>query len=129
MTLTKKRQMQRRRITTHRHRWLTRYQLRVLPLVDGQRTGSLPESWIAPQSLHELRELVRYRHELPRLQWLEIGVAPSSISGGVPTPGPTTPTMRSGHATVALRAMRHPMALVTPGFVALPRPTSHSLPT
>ena len=32
------------------------------------RVGSLPESWIAPGSVRELRELVRYRHKLSRLR-------------------------------------------------------------
>lgn len=32
------------------------------------RMGSLPESWIAPRSLRELRELVRYRHKLSQLR-------------------------------------------------------------
>ena len=31
------------------------------------RLGTLPESWIAPRSLRELRELVRYRHKLSQL--------------------------------------------------------------
>jgi transposase len=33
-------------------------------LAELLRMGSLPESWIAPRSLRELRELVRYRHKL-----------------------------------------------------------------
>ena len=32
------------------------------------RLGSLPESWIAPDSTRQLRELVRYRHKLCRLR-------------------------------------------------------------
>ncbi len=32
------------------------------------RLGTLPESWIAPRSIRELRELVRYRHKLSRLR-------------------------------------------------------------
>ena len=32
------------------------------------RLGSLPESWIAPDSVRQLRELVRYRHKLCRLR-------------------------------------------------------------
>ncbi len=34
-------------------------------LADLLRMGSLPESWIAPRSLRQLRELVRYRHSCP----------------------------------------------------------------
>jgi len=30
--------------------------------------GALPESWIAPHSIRELRELVRYRHKLSQLR-------------------------------------------------------------
>lgn len=37
-------------------------------LADLLRMGSLPESWIAPKSLRELRELVRYRHKLSQLR-------------------------------------------------------------
>jgi transposase len=37
-------------------------------LVDLLRMGSLPESWIAPRSLRELRELIRYRHKLSQLR-------------------------------------------------------------
>jgi transposase len=37
-------------------------------LADLLRMGSLPESWIAPRSLRELRELVRYRHKLSKLR-------------------------------------------------------------
>jgi len=37
-------------------------------LADLLRMGSLPESWIAPQSTRELRELVRYRHKLSQLR-------------------------------------------------------------
>ena len=37
-------------------------------LADLLRLGSLPESWIAPRSLRELRELVRYRHKLSQLR-------------------------------------------------------------
>jgi transposase len=37
-------------------------------LADLRRMGSLPESWIAPRSLRELRELVRYRHKLSQLR-------------------------------------------------------------
>lgn len=37
-------------------------------LADLLRMGSLPESWIAPRSLRELRELVRYRHKLSQLR-------------------------------------------------------------
>ena len=33
-------------------------------LADLLRLGSLPEGWIAPPVLRELRELVRYRHKL-----------------------------------------------------------------
>lgn len=32
------------------------------------RMGSLPESWISPHSIRELRELVRYRHKLSQLR-------------------------------------------------------------
>jgi transposase len=37
-------------------------------LADLLRTGRLPEAWIAPCEVRELRELVRYRHKLSRLQ-------------------------------------------------------------
>ncbi len=37
-------------------------------LADLLRMGSLPESWIAPRSLRELRELVRYRRKLSQLR-------------------------------------------------------------
>ena len=37
-------------------------------LADLLRMGSLPESWIAPRSLRQLRELVRYRHKLSQLR-------------------------------------------------------------
>ncbi len=37
-------------------------------LADLLRMGSLPEGWIAPPELGELRELVRYRHKLSRLR-------------------------------------------------------------
>ncbi len=37
-------------------------------LADLLRMGSLPEGWIAPGPLRELRELVRYRHKLSRLR-------------------------------------------------------------
>jgi transposase len=37
-------------------------------LADLLRMGSLPEGWIAPPPLRELRELVRYRHKLSRLR-------------------------------------------------------------
>lgn len=37
-------------------------------LADLLRMGSLPEGWIAPPGLRELRELVRYRHKLSRLR-------------------------------------------------------------
>lgn len=36
-------------------------------LADLLRMGRLPESWIAPGSIRELRELVRYRHKLSHL--------------------------------------------------------------
>ena len=37
-------------------------------LADLLRMGSLPEGWIAPPPLRELRELVRYRHKLSQLR-------------------------------------------------------------
>jgi len=37
-------------------------------LADLLRMGSLPESWIPPHSIRELRELVRYRHKLSQLR-------------------------------------------------------------
>ena len=37
-------------------------------LADLLRMGSLPEAWIAPPELRELRELVRYRHKLCELR-------------------------------------------------------------
>ena len=37
-------------------------------LADLLRMGSLPEAWIAPPQLRELRELVRYRRKLSQLR-------------------------------------------------------------
>ena len=37
-------------------------------LADLLRMGSLPEGWIAPPELRQLRELVRYRHKLSQLR-------------------------------------------------------------
>lgn len=37
-------------------------------LADMLRLGRLPEAWIAPPALRELRELVRYRHKLVHLR-------------------------------------------------------------
>ena len=37
-------------------------------LADLLRMGRLPEAWIAPPEIRELRELVRYRHKLSRLR-------------------------------------------------------------
>ncbi len=37
-------------------------------LADLLRMGRLPESWIPPHSIRELRELVRYRHKLGQLR-------------------------------------------------------------
>ena len=37
-------------------------------LADLLRMGRLPESWIPPASIRELRELVRYRHKLSQLR-------------------------------------------------------------
>ncbi len=37
-------------------------------LADLLRMGRLPESWIPPRSVRELRELVRYRHKLSQLR-------------------------------------------------------------
>jgi len=37
-------------------------------LADLLRMGRLPESWIPPHSVRELRELVRYRHKLSQLR-------------------------------------------------------------
>jgi transposase len=37
-------------------------------LADLLRMGSLPEAWVAPPELRELRELVRYRHKLCELR-------------------------------------------------------------
>ena len=37
-------------------------------LADLLRLGSLPEGWIAPPVLREIRELVRYRHKLSQLR-------------------------------------------------------------
>lgn len=37
-------------------------------LADLLRMGSLPEGWIAPPELRELRELVRYRHKMSQLR-------------------------------------------------------------
>jgi transposase len=39
-----------------------------LLLADLLRLGSLPESWVAPPGLRELRELVRYRHKLVNMR-------------------------------------------------------------
>jgi transposase len=37
-------------------------------LADLLRMGRLPEAWVAPPEIRELRELVRYRHKLSRLR-------------------------------------------------------------
>ena len=37
-------------------------------LADLLRMGRLPEAWIAPPEIRELREVVRYRHKLSRLR-------------------------------------------------------------
>jgi transposase len=37
-------------------------------LADLLRMGRLPEAWVAPRAVRELREEVRYRHKLTRLQ-------------------------------------------------------------
>ncbi len=37
-------------------------------LADLLRMGRLPEAWIAPQSIRELRELVRYRRKMSQLR-------------------------------------------------------------
>jgi transposase len=37
-------------------------------LADLLRMGRLPEAWIAPPEIRELRELVRYRHKLSQLR-------------------------------------------------------------
>jgi transposase len=37
-------------------------------LADLLRMGRLPESWVAPPEVRELREVVRYRHKLARLR-------------------------------------------------------------
>src|SRR5260221_10534233 len=37
-------------------------------LADLRRLGRLPEAWIAPQDVRELRELTRYRHKLVHLR-------------------------------------------------------------
>jgi transposase len=37
-------------------------------LADLLRMGRLPEAWVAPPAVRELREEVRYRHKLTRLQ-------------------------------------------------------------
>ena len=37
-------------------------------LADLLRMGRLPEAWIAPQPVRELRELTRYRHKLVRIR-------------------------------------------------------------
>ena len=37
-------------------------------LADLLRMGRLPEAWVAPAEIRELREVVRYRHKLSRLR-------------------------------------------------------------
>ena len=37
-------------------------------LADLLRLGRLPEAWVAPPEVRELREMVRYRHKLSRLR-------------------------------------------------------------
>jgi transposase len=40
-----------------------------IDLADMLRLGRLPEAWIAPPAVRELRELVRYRAKLVALRW------------------------------------------------------------
>jgi len=48
-------------------------------LADLLRMGRLPESWIAPPEIRELRELVRYRHKIEMgCQWCRWAGSPSS---------------------------------------------------
>jgi transposase len=49
-------------------------------LADLLRMGRLPEAWVAPPAVRELREEVRYRHTLSRLQTgLATGVEDRSV--------------------------------------------------
>jgi transposase len=79
-----------------------------LDLVKKLRLGELPEAWIAPPAIRELRELVRYRAKVVRLRaglkprctrsWPRRGCCPpaSTCSGraarpsSTPWPSPTT---------------------------------------
>jgi len=58
-------------------------------LADMLRLGRLPEAWIAPPAIRELRELVRYRAKLVALRWgLKAQVhAVMATDGVLPTVG------------------------------------------
>ena len=50
-------------------------------LADLLRMGRLPEAWVAPPEVRELREEVRYRHKLTRLQTPEVSGASGARQG------------------------------------------------
>ncbi|MGH8915936.1 MAG: IS110 family transposase [Acidimicrobiia bacterium] len=55
-----------------------------IDLADMLRLGRLPEAWIAPPEVRELRELVRYRAKLVALRWgLQAQVHAVMAKGGV----------------------------------------------
>lgn len=55
-------------VAGYRNRRVTNDERDAVLLADLLRMGSLPEAWIAPPELRELRELVRYRHKLSQLR-------------------------------------------------------------
>ena len=55
-------------VAGYRNRRVKNDELDAILLADLLRMGSLPESWIAPPELRELRELVRYRRKLSQLR-------------------------------------------------------------
>ena len=48
--------------------WVKNDELDARDLADLLRIGRLPEAWIAPAGVRELRELTRYRHKLVHLR-------------------------------------------------------------
>jgi transposase len=67
-------------------------------LADMLRLGRLPQAWIAPPAIRELRELVRYRAKLVALRWgLKAQVHAVMAKEGV-LPGTTDPFGVKGNA-------------------------------
>ena len=78
-------------------------------LADLLRMGRLPEAWIAPREVRELREMVRYRWKLSRLQaGLKAQVHQTlGKEGAIPAQSPTDSPREAQHT-----AGRHLAALV-----------------